>query len=72
MTQDTDSEYRAILTPRESEIISGETDVSDNYRYRVISRVREKIEVLGCDLEILDDHHSDLANELREVVCGEE
>lgn len=62
-------EYRAILTPREREILSGEADVSESYYYRVVSRVREKIKILGEDLEILDENHPTLANELYETVC---
>lgn len=60
---------RGILTAREREIMTGEADVSDNYRYRVVSRVRKKIKRIDCDLEILDENHSKLANELREIVC---
>jgi len=41
-----DDDYRAILTPREKEILSGDADVSDKYRYRVITRVRDKINKL--------------------------
>ena len=63
---------RGILTAREREILSGEADVSDNYRYRVVSRVRKKIERLERDLEILDGNHSTLAAELREVVCNQD
>lgn len=69
MAPEADKDYRAILTPREQEILSGEADVSDNYRYRVVSRVREKIEQLGDDLEVLDANHPKLASELRETVC---
>lgn len=72
MAQEAENEYRAILTPREREILSGEDPtVSDSYRYRVVSRVRDKIEILGEDLKTLDQHHEGLAEELREVVCGE-
>lgn len=35
-----DKEYRAILTAREREILTGDAEVSDGYRYRVIARVR--------------------------------
>lgn len=38
----------------------------------VVSRVRNKIEGIEEDMEFLDDHHGDLGDELREVVCGEE
>ncbi|ELY84288.1 hypothetical protein C486_00759, partial [Natrinema gari JCM 14663] len=31
---------RALLTEREREILTGEADVTDNYRYSVESRVR--------------------------------
>lgn len=63
---------RAILTAREREILRGEADVSDNYYYRVVSRVREKIKRLNHDLETLDANHQKLATELRETVCEDE
>ena len=64
-----DNQYRGLLTEREREIIQGEADVSDNYRYRVVSRVRTKIENLGEDVEILAESREDLHQELCEVVC---
>lgn len=72
MAPKSEKEYRAILTPREKEIIRGEADVSDGYYYRVVSRVREKIERLESDLHVLEENHSTLAKELREVVCNKE
>jgi hypothetical protein len=69
MAPKSEKEYRAILTAREEEIITRQADVSDSYYYRVISRVREKIKRLDRDLELLDEHHSTLAGELRETVC---
>lgn len=69
MAPDDDKEYRAILTAREREILSGEADVSDGYYYRVVSRVREKIEQLERDVAVLEEHHGDLASELRDSVC---
>ena len=66
-----EKEYRAILTKREQEILSGEADVSDSYYYRVVARVRDKIERLEQDLDVLEEHHDTLADELREVVCEE-
>lgn len=63
-----DDEYRSLLTQREREIISGDADVSEKYYYRVVSRVRDKIEGVETDLEILEEHAT-LADELREVVC---
>lgn len=65
-----DDEYRSLLTDREREIISGEADVSEGYYYRVVSRVRDKIEGLERDLMVLEEHDT-LADELREVVCEE-
>lgn len=63
---------RGLLTDREREIITGEADVRDNYRYRVVSRIRNKIERVGEDADILERHRADLLEELREVVCEEE
>lgn len=66
-----DDQYRSLLTDREREIISGEADVSESYYYRVVTRVRDKIEGVERDLEALEAHDS-LADELREVVCPED
>ena len=63
---------RGLLTDREREIIKGEADVSDDYRYRVASRIRNKIERVDGDVSILEEHRADLLEELREVVCDEE
>ena len=60
---------RALLTDREREIITGEADVSDDYRYRVVSRVRNKIVRLEEDVVILEQYRPDLYNELQETVC---
>jgi hypothetical protein len=61
---------RALLTEREREIVAGDADVSDSYRYQTISRVRKRFEQLDDDLDALEAH-GDLLNELREVVCDE-
>jgi len=61
-------DYRALLTEREEEILTDEADVSDKYYYRVVTRVRNKIDRLGRDLELLDEHHDTLGDELRETV----
>ena len=65
----TDDQYRGILTEREKEILRGDADVSESYEYRVVSRVRSKIEKVEADMDILEEHSSDLDEELREVVC---
>jgi hypothetical protein len=64
-----DDQYRGLLTEREREILRGEADVSDNYRYRVVSRIRTKIENIDEDVEILSDNREDLLKELRDVIC---
>lgn len=60
--------YRGLLTAREREILRGDVDVSRNYRYQVRSRVRDKIEALAADVELLETHQPDLFDELREAV----
>lgn len=64
-----DNQYRGLLTNREREIINGEANVSDNYRYRVVSRVRAKIKNVSRDVEILSENRGDLPEELQETVC---
>lgn len=66
-----EKEYRAILTDREKEILRGDANVSEKYYYRVISRVRKKIEQLEDDLQLLDEHHDSLGDEMREAVCDD-
>jgi len=50
----------------------GDADVSDNYRYRVVSRIRTKIENVDGDIEIFSQNREDLLKELREVVCEDD
>ena len=64
------SNGRALLTDREREIISGEADVDDPYRYQTISRVRQRFSQLEDDLEAMEKH-GELADEVREIVCIE-
>jgi hypothetical protein len=64
-----DDQYRGLLTDREREILQGKADVSDNYRYRVVSRLRTKIENVDDDVKILAENREDLLEELRDVVC---
>ncbi|MFC4540811.1 hypothetical protein ACFO5R_02570 [Halosolutus amylolyticus] len=64
-----DDQYRGLLTEREREILRGEAEVSDNYQYRVVSRIRTKIENIDEDTEILAENREDLLEELRDVVC---
>ena len=64
------SEDRGLLTDREREILQGEANVSDGYRYRVVSRVRNKIERLQRDREILEMSHPELAKEFHDAACS--
>jgi hypothetical protein len=63
------ADRRALLTEREREIVSGEADdISDEYRYQTISRIRSRLQRVEDDLEALEAH-GDLAEELRGIVC---
>ena len=64
-----EKDYRALLTERERQILRGEAEVGDTYRYRVVSRVRRKIQRLEADMEILSEYHPELHQELVDVVC---
>lgn len=66
--QSTMTDRRALLTDREREIISGDADVSDSYRYQTISRIRARFDRLAGDLQALESHES-LADELRDEIC---
>lgn len=61
---------RALLTDTERNRLSGEEDVEKQRLYESKSRVKRRItEQLPEDVEILAEHHPDLLDELREVVC---
>lgn len=61
------SDGRALLTDREREAL--ETDESGSYRYKTRSYIRNRIERLEADAELLADAEPDLFEELREAVC---
>jgi len=62
---------RALITEREREQIAGEH--GDRRRYEATSRVRRRIkEELTTDVAVLDKHHEELLQEVREVVCETE
>jgi len=66
-------EGRALLTEREAEIISGEADVSDNYRYKVQSTVRNRVRKhLGDDVEILQEHFPEVYELVLKEVCEDD
>lgn len=59
---------RGLLTPRERKILSGEADVTEEYYYSVVSRVRSKIQNVEEDAQLLRENHPDLFEELTESV----
>lgn len=64
---------RALMTETERERIAGEVDVEAVKRYQAVSRVRSRIDdELRKDVKILRNHHPELLDELREVVCENE
>jgi hypothetical protein len=61
---------RGLITDTEKKRIAGEDDVDDAKRYQSVSRVRRRInEQLPEEIELLEEHHPDLLDELRDVVC---
>lgn len=61
---------RGLLTDTERELFR-DGEKTDRY-YQAVSRVRRKIdEELTEDIEILEEHHPDLLEELRDVVCSD-
>lgn len=62
---------RALLTETEREQIAGEH--GRERRYQATSRVRARVEEeLTRDIEILEENHPELLDELRGVVCDDE
>lgn len=59
------------MTTTDRERITGEVTVSDEKRYQSIHRVRSRIEELETDVDVLAEHHPELLEELRNVVCDE-
>ena len=63
---------RALLTKTERQQIAKKEEINENKRYQAISRVRSRIqEELPKDVEVLREHHPDLYEELRDVVCDD-
>jgi hypothetical protein len=62
---------RAMLTDTERELL--DTDEKSDRYYQAVSRIRRKInEELTEDVQLLEENHPDLLEELQEVVCDEE
>lgn len=63
-------EGRALLTEREREIIAGNADVSDNYRYKVESTVRNRIKKrLSDDVDFLKANFPSVYQLVIEEIC---
>lgn len=60
---------RALMTSTDREYIAGGEDVAENKRYQAVSRVRDRIDELSEDVEVLEEHHPELLEEVRDVVC---
>ncbi|MUV60396.1 hypothetical protein [Halobacterium sp. CBA1126] len=61
---------RALLTDTEREQIAGEH--GDDRKYQAASRIRRRIdEELTTDVEVLQEQHPQLLEELRDVVCSQ-
>jgi hypothetical protein len=62
---------RALLTERDRELLSEED--GSNRRYQAISEIRSRItEELSTDVEVLEENHPQLLEELREIVCEDD
>ena len=69
VNQSTVGRYTAILTETDRERISGESDDPPEKRYEAVSRVRKRIGELEDDAALLEEHHPQLLEELRDAVC---
>jgi hypothetical protein len=65
------AQSRALITETEREHIAGEH--GEQRKYEAVSRVRARIDTeLTADVKVLETHHPELLEELREVVCEED
>lgn len=65
-------EGRALMTEREREIIAGEADVTDNYRYKVQSLVRNRVrKKFGDDVDVLEEHFQEVYEMVLRDVCSD-
>ena len=62
---------RALMTETDRRYIAHEADVGENKRYQAIARVRDRLDGLESDVNVLEEHHPELLEEVREVVCDD-
>jgi hypothetical protein len=63
---------RSLLTDREREILAGDADVSDNYRYKVQSVARQRVRGIADDVDVLREYEPEIFAELQAIVCENE
>ncbi len=66
---------RALLTDREREVLRGDaTDVKNpkEYRSKIRSRLKKRLDQLETDIDLLDKHEPELAADLYDRVCGDQ
>jgi len=62
------AQSRALITETEREHLAGEH--GDRRKYEATSRIRSRIsDELTEDIAVLEEHHPDLLEEMRNVVC---
>ena len=62
---------RALLTERDRELLAEED--GGNRRYQAITEIRSRIsEELSTDVEVLEENHPQLLEEMREIVCEDD
>ena len=63
------SDGRALLTDREREALTAEE--TGSYRYKTRTYLRNRLEELEHDVEILEHHEPELFEQLQAIVCNE-
>jgi len=62
------AQSRALITETEREHLAGEH--GDRRKYEATSRIRSRIaDELAEDVAVLEEHHPELLEELRDIVC---
>ena len=62
------AQSRALITETEREHLAGKH--GDRRKYEATSRIRSRVsDELTEDITVLEEHHPDLLEELRKVVC---